>query len=279
MIKPEDISVSQVFLTENEKEKIRKIANMTHNTWQSNRTIESKIADTSMGKVCEKAILKHISNQGLFIIDYDDYRLDDFSNHAPVDFIICPNQNSANKIIEMIAKKSLSHKSAEFSLEERKMINKEKAFLCEVKSTRIIDRHKTNSNVDVNKILNRDDFLTYPKYIRKSDSIHSIDDYVKFCIQNNLSKSKEDVLKKEKKNMANLYFRAYLDEANNNVFLIGVIDRKNFINKSYVKKMSQKNKSENAIYLATSLRNGKSIEKTIKTVKSYYKDNKMSLSP
>lgn len=274
MLKNEDIISCNVILTSEERDNIVNIAKSTHNTWQTNRTLESKISDTTIGKMCEKAILDYMRSKKLHIVDYDDHRKDGYRNHAPVDFIICQNKSSARKVADLISKKSVERDSFRFSVEERRFLVKEKAFLCEIKSTRITDRHRRNGCVDTNKIISQDDFLSYPLHIRKSSTINSLDDYVEYCFINNKARNKEELMKKEKSNMLNLYFRAYIDMDNDNVFIIGGIDRKNFITKSYIKKMPQKNKSEKAIYIATKLSNGISIDRTTRLIKNFYKEYK-----
>ncbi|KAA6229646.1 hypothetical protein FMM58_06995 [Campylobacter sp. LR291e] len=56
--------------------------------------------------------------------------------------------------------------------------------------------------------------------------------------------------------MVHIYIRVYIDEINKKAYIIGMVSNKSFKNNLTIKHMRQKNKSENALYLATNLKNG-----------------------
>lgn len=76
-------------------EQIKIIAEHTKNTWQSNRSLDEIIKDTTIGKIAEYTLKGHISkHSGYAILDYDDFRVDNYEKHAPLDCIIFEKQNS-----------------------------------------------------------------------------------------------------------------------------------------------------------------------------------------
>ena len=75
-------------------EQIKIIAEHTKNTWQSNRSLEDIIRDTTIGKIAEYTLKEHISkHSGYAILDYDDFRVDNYEKHAPLDCIIFKKEN------------------------------------------------------------------------------------------------------------------------------------------------------------------------------------------
>ena len=65
-------------------EQIEIIATHTKNTWQSNRSLDEIIKDTTIGKIAEYTLKEHISKHSDYaILDYDDFRVDNYEKHAP----------------------------------------------------------------------------------------------------------------------------------------------------------------------------------------------------
>ena len=63
----------------------------------------------------------------------------------------------------------------------------------------------------------------------------------------------------ELKNMYDFYARVYVGQISNNLFdihIIGYITKQNFIKNSVIKRMPQYGKSEQALYIATQIKNG-----------------------
>jgi len=64
--------------------------------------------------------------------------------------------------------------------------------------------------------------------------------------------------------MRHIYIRIYINEKEQKAYIIGCISNKTFIQNAIIKKMSQRNKSEQALYIATSLKNGVHIDNMAK---------------
>lgn len=64
----------------------------------------------------------------------------------------------------------------------------------------------------------------------------------------------------EMENMRHIYVRIYIDTEDKIAYIIGIISRGVFMKTMILKKMIQHNRSEKALYLATSLRNGENID-------------------
>ena len=74
---------------------IKIIAEHTKNTWQLNRSLDDIIRDTTIGKISEYTLKEHIAKHSDYaILDYDDFRVDNYEKHAPLDCIIFEKQNS-----------------------------------------------------------------------------------------------------------------------------------------------------------------------------------------
>ena len=134
----------------------------------------------------------------------------------------------------------------------------------EIKSTRITNRHKEKDTINYQAILN-DDFLAYPKFYRKVPSeieINNWDRYLDYCISNSRVQPDIDltILQEiELNNMYDFYARVYVDQISSNLFdiyIIGYITKQNLIKDSVIKRMPQYGKSEQALYIATQIRNG-----------------------
>lgn len=249
-------------------EKGKYIAQKTFNTWQSGRTFDQELNDTIVGKIAEKAIKEYFYQQckdnfNPYIAFYDDFREDNFNNHNEIDFIFSKSIDQLLNAQAYIQKhltnsKLKSHKS--------KFINND-VFICEIKSTRIpakSDRLKTNGSIDIDKILD-DDFLSYPFFKRTSSTINNKDDYIRE-ISGELKLSEQEIMNIEEHNLIDWYFRVYIDTCDDKytAYIIGALPKDEFIKNFNIKKMYQINKSENAIYLSTPLRNGVSIKDFMK---------------
>ena len=99
MIKTENISLyKNVSYPEELKAKIEEIVKNTCNSWQVNRSYEEKMEDTMVGKIAEYVLKDHIKTYSNYcILDYDDFREDDFKIHAPLDCIIFEKENDKIK--------------------------------------------------------------------------------------------------------------------------------------------------------------------------------------
>lgn len=254
---------------------IKTIIENTVNTWQEKRTDDSKQDDTKLGKLAEDVFASYIKQnmEHITYLSYDDIRTNNFKKHAPLDGLLFNNKSinisALKEIIEKINSEiTAGDKWGKISDELKLKCYKEHIFITEIKSTRVGNRHKNyDSSINLDALL-KDDFLEYPKYLRKDayDSIHSYKEYVNFCkkYRGFICKSDDcvsDIQKEELLNMRHLYIRIYIDESNLTAYLIGCISNKTFINNSVIKKMPQKEKSELALYIATPLINGVNIDK------------------
>lgn len=271
MIRPEDVIITKTMMTKEELNLCNKISSNTVNTWQSNRSSFSKVSDTIMGKTCEKALLSFMDSNAFLILDYDTIREDNFKNHAPLDFLIIRNKKHKNELINFLKEKSKSNTSYSLSKKERDFINNKEGLTCELKSTRLTGRHKVNDIVSLDKII-KDDFLFYPRYIRKSNNINNLEDYLQYCQNNYKIVNKEQLIENEKESMEDVYFRAYLDDKENQVFLIGGISKEKLVEGIGVKKMIQKNKSESSIYFYKKLSQGSPLNHIKRNMRNFKKN-------
>lgn len=252
---------------------IKTIIENTVETWQPNRTTTSKTNDTKLGKLAEDIISSYIKSKIPHVqyLSYDDFRTNNFKKHAPFDGLLFLSSIDVNTLKEITDEINIEITKDEYGkitdqLKYKSLIKH--IYITEVKSTRITDRHKDHvGNVDIDKLLN-DDFLEYPKYLRvdRYNQINNFKDYIEFSkkyrgfICKSESTCEEDIKKIETANMRHIYIRVYIDEATRAGYIIGCINMQEFIKKSVLKKMKQFNKSEMALYLATSLRNGVDID-------------------
>lgn len=247
-------------------EQIKIIAAHTQNTWQQNRTLIDIIKDTTIGKIAEHTLKKHIAKYSDYIIlDYDDFRTNNYKKHAPLDCIIFKKENpNLQSVINAINLDATNNPNGMMNENTKNILKDAKIYTMEIKSTRITNRHKRNGTINYQAILN-DDFLAYPKFYRKVPSsieINSWQQYLSYCINNNriqlntnLTTLQEIVIS----NMYDFYARVYVEQINSNLFdihIVGHITKQKFIENSIIKRMPQYGKSEQALYIATQIKNG-----------------------
>lgn len=287
MIKPEDIIAIDISLTSDEIESCIKIADKTQNTWQNNRDRDEKLYDTIMGKLAEKALKQYLNSLGCFqscfnnksicgtelFAFYDDFRTDDFQYHNNIDFIFSKNTGLLFYAIKRVREQSsVENSSNYFRLDDelKTKMNNNDVFICEIKSTRITDRHRDEKGSTSPNLILNDDFLEYPKHCRKSKEITNIMDYIEFVNKNNFNKYKtiEDLLNDEMKSSSDIYFRVYIETFEkiepyfSKAYIVGLIEKHDFFKKENItlKKMQKKGKSEYPIYFSVNLRSGKPVK-------------------
>lgn len=185
--------------------------------------------------------------------------------HAPLDCIIFEKQNSDLQLaINAINVDATNNSNGAISNNTKEFLKNLKIYTMEIKSTRITNRHKEKDTINYQAILN-DDFLAYPKFYRKVPSgieINNWDRYLDYCISNSRVQPDIDltILQEiELNNMYDFYARVYVDQINDNLFdihIMGYITKQDFIKNSVIKRMPQYGKSEQALYIATQIRNG-----------------------
>ncbi|WNL34475.1 hypothetical protein QT384_10215 [Arcobacter cryaerophilus gv. pseudocryaerophilus] len=253
-------------------ENIETIIQTTQETWQKDRTEQSKKQDTELGKLAENIVEGYIKTnmKDITYLSYDDFRKDEFKKHAPFDGLIY-NKKTTVKIqyvINAINKEVGDNQYGKISDGLKNKLHQNKIYIVEVKSTRVSEqRHFVANKIDLDKLL-EDDFLEYPKYLRvdKFDTMNNMEAYIDFCKKYRSFKCNDnlDCLNKikneELSNMRHVYIRVYIDIKNSIGYIIGYITNAEFIKNLNLKKMVQPGKSEKALYLSCSLRNASDLE-------------------
>lgn len=243
---------------------IQTITENTAETWQPNRTTIEKEKDTKIGKLAENIISSYIKANipQIHYLSYDKFRTDNSIIHAPFDGLLFSNNVDTIILDELICEiNNTKDKFGKITNDLKDKILNNHIYITEIKSTRVTPRHKTNNNIDLNKILN-DDFLSYPKFTRydKNNKINNLQDYLAFVNSSGFFYNEQTLKEIEKANMSHIYVRIYIDEEAQIAYIIGVISRDTFIKNMTIKKMVQYNKSEKALYLSTPLTNGANID-------------------
>lgn len=149
----------------------------TVNTWQANRSVNEKKADTELGKFAEDAVITALKILGFNCYhSYDSFRNDDFRLHAPFDGLIIKELDA--KLVNMI-NNAVVNEGPKLSIKTREEIRRHKGLTVEVKSTRLAQKYKNRASfndysnneqlVRLIEELNSLDFLTYPHFTRYGD--------------------------------------------------------------------------------------------------------------
>lgn len=144
MITSQDIILyKNIFCPADLLERIKIIATNTQNTWQQNRALDDIIKDTIIGKIAKYSLKKHIFAHSAFIIlDYDDFRVDNYKKHALFDCIICDKQNTNLQLaIEAINIDAINNKNGAMNSATKILLKNFDIFTIEIKSTRITNRY------------------------------------------------------------------------------------------------------------------------------------------
>ena len=104
---------------------VKIIAEHTKNTWQSNRSLDDIIKDTTIGKIAEYTLKEHISKHSDYaILDYDDFRVDNYEKHALLDCIIFEKQNFIkNSVIKRMPQYGKSEQALYIATQIKKELN------------------------------------------------------------------------------------------------------------------------------------------------------------
>lgn len=253
-------------------ENIETIIQTTQETWQKDRTEQSKKQDTELGKLAENIVEGYIKTnmKDITYLSYDDFRKDEFKKHAPFDGLIYSKKTTVKiqDFINAINKEVEDNQYGKISDGLKNKLHQNKIYIVEVKSTRVSEqRHFVANKIDLDKLL-EDDFLEYPKYLRvdKFDTMNNMGAYIDFCKKYRSFKCNDNIdclnkIKNEElSNMRHVYIRVYIDIKNSIGYIIGYITNVEFIKNLNLKKMVQPGKSEKALYLSCSLRNASDLE-------------------
>lgn len=254
-----------------ESEFLDKIVLNTSNTWQEGRTDKEKKIDSLLGKTAEKVFesFVNIEKNQYFYIPYDNFRVDNYENHAPFDGLYV-DKKTDSEIINKFKKEigeifsSNNQDGKLYNLKKiRSELIKNGIFIVEVKSTRLQKKYKTDGEINFELVKNHD-FLSYPMHLRKTNqSNFNEQDYYKYC-KDKKNIELDNIKKDEKDNTADLLIRVYIDEEKNIAYLIGYIKNTEFQIKKIMKKMIQHVKSDQAIYWSVPISEGQPILNLIK---------------
>ena len=263
------VVVNDLNLTDFEDNICKLITTHTHNTWQQSRTFESKYEDTKLGKIAEKAVKVFLyegsyDNFNPLLAFYDEFRTDDFKHHNSIDFIFSKNINCLLKAENYIQKAMFSNEKPDDDLDvvNHTVLTHLDVSIGEIKSTRVAQRHRgVDNQIDLNRLLG-DDFLTYPKFIR-NNACSNVDNTKQYLDYLKRTKQMDEVsVKNAHENyIADWQIRVYIENVGDSytAYIIGAAHKHQFINSFNIKKMSQKAKSEAALYLSVPLRSGVSM--------------------
>jgi len=276
----EEVSINSLSLNINE------ISNNTENTWQPTRGINEINKNTMQGKIAETAFETFFNNNSApfkIIIPYDKIRTDNYKYHAPFDELIYDaseiDEDKFDKLLDCIRNEANTNQYGHLSEKLRQELTNNNILLVEVKSTAVNYRKKNTippfssykNTDDVIKLLNNiceDDFLTYLHYTRKGNL--TWEEYCeKFKYKDyrlkNLTGDElyEATRQLEIKNMSNIFVRVYVDHECKKVIILGYITREELMKNPQTKKMILKNKSENALYIAKSLKTRHNIKEIV----------------
>ena len=116
------------------------IVNNTANTWQLNRSVAEKKADTELGKFAENAVITALRILGSkCYYSYDSFRSDDFKMHAPFDGLLI--RKLSQQIVDLI-NGAVKVEGPKLSSKTRQSIRDLGGLTVEVKSTRLAQKYK-----------------------------------------------------------------------------------------------------------------------------------------
>lgn len=253
----------------------------TVNTWQANRSVNEKKADTKLGKFAEDAVITALKILGFNCYhSYDSFRNDDFRLHAPFDGLIIKELN--DELVNMI-NNAVVNEGPKLSIKTREEIRRHKGLTVEVKSTRLAQKYKNRASfndysnneqlVRLIEELNSLDFLTYPHFTRYGDM--TFEQYCWF-VETRLRSGKrgqdlrEFVKKIELDNSSDFYIRVFVDEDNKKVIILGCIDRYSFFENPRTHKLILPGKSEVPLYFVKSIKNGYPLSYLIEYLNNNY---------
>lgn len=257
------------------------LASYTSNTWQGERGMQEKIADTGIGKRGENAFQVYVLLYllGVSYEPYDEFRTDGFRNHAPFDGIFYLDTPAA-KAVAMKVKEYVTAYCNQYghipdSL--RAYMRSKGVYSVEIKTTRIGARHRRNAFDDydygnIAEAIRHDDFLLYPKFCRNTENVSSeirdFDDYVDYSVSYAMEHChpellapdregiREQLISSEIRSAPDIAVRVYIDEKTDKAYLMGYVPSEELLRKMHVKKMPRE-KSKNAIYFTMPISEGR----------------------
>lgn len=283
---------------------INQITKHTAETWQPNRKQVERSRNTGQGKVAEEIVKEYIEKaykSRIELKSYDEIRNDDYTKHAPFDFLLWETKGADITPIVTSIRRDIAATQDQFvrlSDYTRKLCKSLNVKIAEVKSTRIREGLKTQAGFTGNysdhysvkklatEIKGTDDVFCYPYYKRSETRYdYSINDYCLYVKSEepSLKEFSGEELRKRvidlevEKQCCDVFFRVYIDPNAKKGLVIGWIQRERLLDYSVLfKRMKQINKSERALYFAKKLSETKSMETILDVFK---KNNQVYANP
>ena len=253
------------------------IAQHTENTWQPDRGEAEIRRNTFQGKLAEEIVENYLKKvRHLGYLSYDAFRDDASQKHAPFDGLLYDSGSDLQEVIQLVRGEVQLSSHSSISPEARDTIRQLGCRTVEIKSTKINQKRKQRADFQTYarpqnvarliEVILQDDFLTYPHYCR-SGEISNLQNYCRFVQESEqhfagLSGEAllDAIIANEKRYQCDIFIRVYTDEAQKYAFILGYLTRDAFFDRNIqIKKMTQPNKSEKAIYFAKNLSSAEDI--------------------
>lgn len=213
---------------------VNNIANNTENTWEAKRNKKEINKNTLQGKIVEELFIdlieyensKDANPRKLVYLAYDEFRVDLFKKHAPIDGLLYEKGNPIiYHAIDKINKSIISNNYGLVADEIIQFCRLQKIYMVEIKSSKIPwnvyskvsgDKKKLKYQEKIIDELRKLDLFKYPKFNRTNGHfIHNTKDYldwVKFNIPSMKEKDVKDIVSSEKKSTLDIYTRIFIDD-------------------------------------------------------------------
>lgn len=252
------------------KDEIRVITTNTVNTWEQDRKDSELFSNTMQGKIVEEVFREYVTRDSdLCFISYDEFRTDDFKNHAPFDGLLMKVGNTfVEEGIRLITESYSKNQYRFIDSEVKEKLRQNGIYTVEIKSSKIpkndypVDLSNfsnKNTQAEIVSNLRRRDFFVYPIFTRTHGTmIHNFEDYINYVREKHDYKrywSQEKLVSHtldfEKKSACDIYTRIFVHDQNTDkylCYLLGYAIRDDFYTNPNIINMPQKGKSEHALY-------------------------------
>lgn len=268
------------------KGEVVRIASNTSNTWQQDRSQEEKLSNTAQGKQAEEMFSDFVSffqtRKSIVYMSYDEFRNDNFAQHAPMDGILFKNGNPViDDIVRLILKDQEEGSYVKLSTHVRKQLTDASVYTVEIKSSRIPDkdyklidrdnfqnRRQQNTLIDA---LRERDLFTYPEYTRSlGKGIRNFEqycEYVRVSVPEFANMTGDElrsaIVLHESRAKSDIHTRIFLDWTSTGSvigYLLGYALKDDFFKEPKIITMPRKGKSEDALYYAYPIRKTEALQ-------------------